>query len=90
MPVFTVSLARIALMGDILAACCADLDAEQKTVNVDKTAPNKIAGSETANTKVISTASSTSSTTAFTKMAEAATPPITPSGIPIPPRKKAS
>ncbi len=88
--IFTVVLALMALMGDILAARLADCHAEKKMVTAASPAERITAPQEMPNTRGISEASSISPLTDRTRIIEASIPLRTPMGIPTVPRNLAS
>ena len=87
---FTISLARMALIGDTRAARLAEPAAERYTVAADSAAPSSIAHIEIPKTSRNSSASSTRPPTAPTSTAVAAIPLITPRGTPTSPSTAAS
>ena len=89
-PSFTVSLARMALMGEILAACLALSLAERNTVTAARIAANRIMGRDVPKISSKLKASLTSMLTPFTKITAAASPLATPRGIPAALRNQAS
>ncbi len=75
-------MARMALIGEILAACLALPLAERNTVTAARTAASRIMGSDVPNIISKPRASFTRMLTPFTKITAAASPPATPRGIP--------